>query len=392
MKDVVILGYARTPYGAFQGALSSLSATRLGAAAIQSALERSGVQADQVDEVIMGNVLTCGVGQAPCRQAAIYAGIPESVPCLTINKVCGSGMKSLMLATQSILLGDSDIVIAGGMENMSQAPHFLPNSRTGMRLGNQQILDSMVHDGLWDPYNQQHMGNCAELCSREHSISREEQDAFTKSSYERAQKAQKDSKFSKEICKVEVPGRKASVIVEEDEGPSQVDFERLSSLRPVFEKDGTVTAANASTINDGAGVLILASSEKAAELGIKPLAKLVSYASHAQTPQQFTTAPIEAIKKAIAKANWSIDGVDLFEINEAFAVVSLACQKGLGIPDDKLNIWGGAVSIGHPIGASGSRIVMTLISQLEDQNKSKGVAGICIGGGEATAVCIEKYS
>ena len=300
-------------------------------------------------------------------------------------------MKSLMLAAQAIKAGDSRIVVAGGMENMSQAPHLLTQARSGYRLGDGKLVDSMVHDGLWDPYNHQHMGNCAELCAKEHQISREEQDAFAIASYEKAQVAQKEGKFQKEITVVEIKGRKGQVSqFNDDESPHQVSIEKLPSLRPAFDKEGSVTAANASSINDGAAAIVLADEEYAKELGLKPIARIVSYATHAQKPEHFTTAPVHAIEKAIQKAKWSENEVDLFEINEAFSVVALACQKALNIPKEKLNIWGGAVSIGHPIGASGSRIMMTLASALEDTNCKKGVAGICIGGGEATAVCLEK--
>lgn len=393
MENVVIVGFARTPFGSFQGALSSVPAPQLGATAIQGALKNAGVEPQQVSEVIMGNVLTAGEGQAPARQAAVFAGIPDSVPCMTINKVCGSGMKSIMLAAQSIALGESEIVVAGGMENMSLAPYLLPQARAGLRMGNQPFIDSMIQDGLWDPYNDQHMGNCAELCASEKKFTREEQDQYAIESFKRAQKAQKEGKFQTEIVPVEIAGRKGSVTtVTEDEGPSKVKFEKIPELRPVFQKDGTVTAANASTINDGAAALVLTSESKAKALGLKPLAKIVSYATHAHKPEWFTTAPTGAMTQALKKASWETEQVDLFEVNEAFAVVALSAKRDLKIPSEKLNPWGGAISLGHPIGASGARIVLTLVSALRDSKKQRGLAGICIGGGEATAICVEQMN
>jgi acetyl-CoA C-acetyltransferase len=341
--------------------------------------------------VIMGNVLAAGVGQAPARQAAIHAGIPKSVPALTVNKVCGSGMKSILLGAQAIMLGDSDVVVAGGMENMSQAPYLVQNARSGFRMGHQQFVDSMIHDGLWDPYNDQHMGNCAELCAKEKSFTRQAQDEYATMSFRRAQEAQKAGKFALEIAPVEVVGRKGETArIDTDEGPAKVQFEKIPSLKPVFDKAGTVTAANASTINDGAAAVVLMSADKARELGVKPLARVVAYGGNAQDPVWFTTAPIEAMRRAMKKAGWAPESVDLFEVNEAFAVVALATQKELGIPAEKLNVWGGAISLGHPIGASGARIVVTLLSALKDKGLKRGVAGICIGGGEATAICVER--
>ncbi|OFZ21981.1 MAG: acetyl-CoA acetyltransferase [Bdellovibrionales bacterium GWB1_55_8] len=390
MREVVIVGMARTPLGSFQGGLSAVSAPKLGAIAIQAALKRAGVSPDQVSEVIMGNVLTAGEGQAPARQAAIGAGIPNTVPALTINKVCGSGMKAVMLGAQSILLGDSDVVVAGGMENMSQAPYILPTARNGFRMGHQQAIDTMIYDGLWDPYSNQHMGNCGELCAREKNFSRKDQDDFAIESFKRAQEAQKAGKFRDEIIAVEIPGKKGDVVkVDTDEGPAKGQFDKIPTLKPAFDKAGTVTAANASTINDGAAALVLMSAEKAKQLGIKPLAKLVSYGGNAQAPEWFTTAPAEAMRRAMKKAGWQPNQVDLWEVNEAFAVVSLAAQRELEIPKEKLNVWGGAISLGHPIGASGARILVTLLSALKDRGEKRGVAGICIGGGEATAVCLE---
>ncbi|HUP56480.1 MAG TPA: acetyl-CoA C-acetyltransferase [Bdellovibrionota bacterium] len=391
MRDVVIVGVARTALGTFQGALSSLPAPRLGAAAITAALQRAGVQPDQVSEVIMGNVLQAGIGQAPARQAAIFAGIPKSVPALTVNKVCGSGMKAVMLGMQSIQLGESEVVVAGGMESMSQAPYYMLNARNGFRMGHQNVVDGMIHDGLWDPYNNQHMGNCAELCAKEKNFSRKDQDDYAIESFKRAQEAIKQGKFAREITPVEIPGKKGDVTrVDTDEGPGKAQFDKIPTLKPVFDKAGTVTAANASTINDGAAALVLMSAEKAKALGLKPLARLVATGTNAQDPVWFTTAPAEAMKRALKKASWTTEQVDLFEVNEAFSVVALAAQRDLGIPMNKLNVWGGAISLGHPIGASGARILVTLLSALEDRGAKRGLAGICIGGGEATAVAVER--
>jgi acetyl-CoA C-acetyltransferase len=390
MREVVIVGMARTAFGSSQGALSSLPAPKLGAIAIKAALERGGVKPEQIEEVIMGNVLTAGVGQAPARQAMLGAGLPNSVPAMTINKVCGSGMKAVMLGTQSILLGDTEGFVAGGQESMSNSPYILSGARSGFRMGNQAMQDSMILDGLWDPYNNQHMGNCAELCAKEWKFSREAQDEFAAESFRRAQAAQKAGKFAGEIAAVEIAGRKGDVTkFDTDEGPSKVQFEKMAGLKPVFDKQGTVTAANASTINDGAAALVLMSGEKAKALGLKPLARIVSYGGHAQDPVWFTTAPAAAMKLAMKKANWSAKDVDLWEVNEAFAVVAMAAAKDLEIPSDRLNVWGGAIALGHPIGASGARLLITLVSALKDRGLKRGVAGICIGGGEATAVCIE---
>lgn len=389
-KEIVIVGFARTPVGSFQGALASLSAPKLGAHAIQSALTRAGVKPSEVSEVIMGNVLTGGVGQAPARQAMIYAGIPNSVPALTINKVCGSGMKAIMLGVQSILTGESEIVVAGGQESMSNAPYLMPAARGGFRMGNAQVVDSMIHDGLWDPYNNQHMGNCGELCAKEKHFTREAQDAFAIDSYKRAQAAQAAGTFKNEIAPITIAGAKGeSVTVEHDEGPSKAKFDKIPTLKPAFDKTGTVTAANASPVNDGAAAMVLMSADKAKAMGLKPIARIVAQATHAQEPQWFTTAPAGAMTKALEKAGWKIGDVDLFEVNEAFAVVAMASMTDLKIPHEKINVLGGAIAIGHPIGASGARIVMTLITALKDKGLKKGLAGICIGGGEATAVAIE---
>jgi acetyl-CoA C-acetyltransferase len=390
-EEIIIAGYARTPIGAFQGALCTVAAPRLGAHAIIHALKSAGLGPDQVDEVIMGNVLSAGVGQAPARQAAIFAGLPQSTPCMTINKVCGSGMKALLLAVQAIRSGDSQVVVCGGMENMSQVPYLSPDSRQGARLGHKQLIDGMIYDGLWDPYNDQHMGNCAELCASHYGFGREEQDAYAVESFKRAQAAQEQGVFAEELVPYEVKGRRGKLtVVDHDEGPASVDFERIPSLRPAFPKDGTVTAANASSINDGAAALVVMSKSRADALGITARARIVGSAHHAQEPQWFTTAPIPALEKAAAQAGWDMAAVDLFEVNEAFAVVAMAAAKDLNIPAAKLNASGGAVALGHPIGASGARIICTLLSSLKHHGGTKGLAGICIGGGEATALAVER--
>jgi acetyl-CoA C-acetyltransferase len=388
--EIVIASIARTPLGAFQGSLSTLSAPKLGAAAIKAALSRAGIEGAKVDEVYMGNVLQAGIGQAPARQAAIFAGLPNSVPATTVNKVCGSGMKAIIMGVQSILAGDNEVVVAGGMESMSNVPYYLANARSGLRMGNAPFIDGMIHDGLWDPYNNQHMGNCGELCAKEKGFTREMQDQFAISSFQRANAAIKEGHFKSEITPIEIEGRKGDkVIVDTDEGPGKVNYDKIPTLKPAFDKTGTVTAANASTINDGAAALVLMTADKAKALGIKPLARIVSYAGFAQDPVWFTTAPAEGMRRALKKAGWEAKDVDLFEVNEAFAVVAMAAAKDLGIASDKLNIWGGGISLGHPIGASGARIVVTLVNQLRTLGKKKGMAGICIGGGEATAIAVE---
>ena len=385
----VILSAVRTPIGAFMGSLSALPSPRLGAIVIAEAIKRAGIKNEDVSEVIMGNVLTGGVGQAPARQAAIYAGLPVSVPCMTIDKVCGSGLKSIMLADQAIKCGDADVVVSGGQESMSNAPYFLKKARTGYRMGNGELIDMMIHDGLWDIYNNFHMGNAGELCATDCNIPREEQDEFAILSYKRAQEAQKNGWFDKELVPVTISDRKGDIIVDKDEEPDKVKFEKVPQLRPVFKKDGTVTAANASSIDDGAAAVIVTSEEKAAALGIKPIAKIIAHVSHAQQPEWFTTAPIEAIKKVCAKANMSINDIDLFEINEAFSVVPIIAKRELNLSYDKINIHGGAVALGHPIGESGTRITVTLIHALKRTGKKYGLATLCIGGGEAAAMIIE---
>lgn len=391
MEKVVITSAKRTPVGSFNGTLSSLPAAKLGSIAIKAVLDESSIDANLIDEVIMGNVLTAGQGQAPARQAAIYAGLPEKTECLTINKMCGSGLKAVMLAQQAILLGDSQIIVAGGQESMSNAPYLLDKARTGYRLGDGKVIDSMVKDGLWDVYNDIHMGSCAEACAKDFNFSREELDEFAISSYKKALAAQESGKFDDEIVKVTIKGRKGDTIVDKDEEPSNVKFEKIPALRPVFQKDGVVTAANASTINDGAAALLLMTESKAKQLGLTPLVEIVAQASAAKAPIEFTTAPADSINRVLAKANMKIDEIDLFEINEAFAVVSLANNKILGLDPAKVNVNGGAVAIGHPIGASGARILTTLIYEMKKQNSNYGIASLCIGGGEASAVIVKNY-
>ncbi len=391
MREVVIASACRTPIGSFNGALSPLPAPKLGAIVIEEALKRANIPKDLVDEVIMGCVLTAGVGQAPARQAAIFAGLPTKVECMTINKVCGSGLKAVMLATQAIKLGDADIIVAGGMESMSNAPYLLDKARTGYRMGHAQIIDSMIKDGLWDVYNDFHMGNAGELCARECGISREEQDEFAVLSYKRALEAIEKGYFKEEIVPVPVPQPKGeTILVTEDEEPKKVIFEKIPKLKPAFDPNGTITPANASKINDGASALVLMSKEKADELGIKPLARIVAYTSAAKDPAWFTTAPVDAIEKVLKKANMKKEDIDLFEVNEAFAVVALATSKLGGIPIEKMNIHGGAVALGHPIGASGARILTTLLYAMKRKEARFGLAAICIGGGEASAVIVER--
>ncbi len=391
MKEVVIVSAKRTPIGSFNGALSSFTAVQLGSMAIKNAIETAGISPDIIGEVFMGNVVSAGLGQAPARQASIGAGIPDTVPCTTINKVCASGMKSIALGAQSIMIGHNDVVVAGGMESMSNIPYYLPNARNGYKYGNGQIVDGLLNDGLWEAYNACPMGSCADNTAKEMNITREQQDDFAIKSYKRVAEAWKDGKFKDEVFPVEVPQRKGDPkLIVEDEEYRNVFFDKIPALRPVFNKDGTVTAANASTINDGACALVLMSSEKAAELNLKPIAKILSFADSAQDPMWFTTAPSKAIPLAIERAGISRESVDYYEINEAFAAVALANNLKLGLSEDKVNVNGGAVAMGHPLGTSGARIVTTLINVLK-QNKGKiGVAGICNGGGGASAMVIQR--
>ena len=390
MKEVVIVSAVRTPIGSFMGALSTIPAPKLGAIAIKGALDSIGLSPSLVDEVLMGNVVQAGTGQAPARQAAIFAGIPDSVPCTTINKVCASGMKTVMQAAQAIALGDASIVVAGGMENMSLIPHYV-HMRTGQKFGPATLIDGMQKDGLVDVYDQNAMGVCADACATEYDFSREDQDNFAIQSYRRSEAASNEGKFSNEIIPVEVPQRRGEpVIVSEDEEFKNVKIEKIPALRPAFSKDGTVTAANASTINDGAAALVLMSAEKARELNLKPLVTIKGYADAAQEPKWFTTAPAKALPKALDKAKISISDVDYFEFNEAFAVVGLANIKLLGLTDVNVNVNGGAVSLGHPLGCSGARILVTLIHVLEQNNAKIGAAAICNGGGGASAIVVER--
>lgn len=389
-KEVVIVSAARTPIGSFLGGLSTVPATKLGSIAIQGALNKIGLKPEMVNEVLMGNVVQAGVGQAPARQAALGAGIPDTVPCTTINKVCASGMKAVMQGAQAIMLGDAEIVVAGGMENMSLIPHYL-YLRNGQKFGPATMEDGMQKDGLVDAYDHKAMGTCADLCATENGFSREDQDAYAIQSYERSAQAWKDGKFDNEVVPVEVPQRKGDpVVISEDEEFKNVRMDKISSLRPAFTKDGTVTAANASTINDGAGAVVLMSREKANELGLKVLASIKSYADAAHEPERFTTAPSKALPKALAKAGMTKDDIDFFEFNEAFAVVGLANMKILGLTDKNTNVNGGAVSLGHPLGCSGVRIIITLLNVLEQNNAKTGAAAICNGGGGASAIVIQR--
>jgi acetyl-CoA C-acetyltransferase len=389
MKKVYIVAAVRTPMGSFGGALSSVPATKLGAAAIKGALDKSGVSADNIDEVFMGNVLQANAGQAPARQAAVFAGLSQNVPCTTVNKVCASGMKSISLAAQTILAGDNHLVIAGGMENMSSVPHYY-NARNATKLGDVKMVDGLVKDGLTDVYNKVHMGVCAEKCAKEHGFSREEQDAFAIESYNRASAAWDAGKFDNEVVPVEVPQRRGdAIIVSKDEEYTNVRMEKIPALRPVFDKEGTVTAANASTLNDGASALILASEEAVEKYGLTPIAAVKSYADAAHEPEWFTTAPAKAMPKALDKAGISVGDVDYWEFNQAFSVVGLANAKILGLDSSKVDVNGGAVSLGHPLGNSGSRIKVTLINVLKQNNAKLGGAAICNGGGGASAMVIE---
>lgn len=391
MKEVYIVSAVRTPIGAFGGSLSSFSATQLGALVIKEAVKRAGINPEEVNEVYMGNVLAANVGQAPVTQAALYAGLPNTIPGTTINKVCASGMKSIMLGAQSIMLGNNDIVVAGGMESMSNVPYYLDKARNGYRLGHGQMIDGLVKDGLWDVYKDYHMGNAAELCATECNISRADQDAYAIESYKRSATAYEAGAFADEIVPVEVPQRgKDPLVVMEDEEYKKVDFNKVTTLKPAFQKEGTVTAANASKLNDGASAVVLMSRERAEALGVKPLAKILAFADAQQAPEWFTTAPAKALPKAINKAGLKTGDIDFFEINEAFSVVAIANNREMNLDPAKVNVNGGAVSLGHPLGSSGCRIVVTLAHLLQKRNGRYGAAGICNGGGGASAIVIEK--
>lgn len=391
MNEVFIVSAVRTPMGSFGGVLSGISATKLGAIAIEGALERAGVGAEHVEEVFMGNVVSANLGQAPARQAAIYAGISHNVPATTINKVCSSGAKSIMFAAQSIMLGHADLIVAGGMENMSQIPYYVPKARFGYKYGDAQLIDGLAKDGLTDVYNQQAMGVCADATAVKYNISREAQDAFAIQSYQRAAAATEGGKFQSEIVPVSVPQRRGdALVISEDEEFKKVKFEKVPKLRPAFTKDGTVTAANASTINDGASALILASAKKVEELGLKPIAKILAFADAAQEPEWFTTAPTLAAPKALKRAGLTLDDVSYFEVNEAFSVVTMAFNQVLGVSEDKVNIHGGAVALGHPLGASGARIVTTLTGVMNQNEGDIGLAAICNGGGGASSIVLQK--
>ncbi len=391
LAPVYIVAAARTPIGAFQGALAGVTAPKLGATAIQGALARAKLDPKTIQEVFMGNVLSAGIGQAPARQAMIYAGIPNTTPATTVGKVCGSGLQAVIFGTKTIALGDADLVVAGGMESMSNVPYYLDKARTGYRMGNGTLVDGMIFDGLWDPYNNVHMGNCGDACAKEYKFTREEQDEFAKESYRRALAAQKEGMFDAEIEAVSVPQRKGDpVLVKADEGPSKSDPSKFASLKPAFAKDGTITAANASPINDGASALILASEKAVKEHKLEPLGRIAGYASAAQAPEWFTTAPAKSIDAVNAKLGIKANDVDLYEINEAFAVVAMVTAKLNGIEPSKVNVRGGAVALGHPIGASGARILTTLVHAMKDRNAKRGTASICIGGGEALALVVER--
>jgi acetyl-CoA C-acetyltransferase len=390
MKDIVILGGARTPIGSFLGTLASLSAPRLGSIAIKGALDNSGVKPEQIEQVIMGNVLQAAVGQAPARQAGIGAGIPVSAGAVTVNKVCGSGLKAVMYAANDIRCGEYDLAIAGGMESMSNAPYALPQARTGYRMGPGRMVDVMIHDGLWDPYGDKHMGNCAETCVAKYQFSRQAQDDYSLESYRRAQDAVRSGKFKKEIAIVEMEGKKGKSIIMDDEEPFAAPLEKMGTLKPAFQKDGSVTAANSSKINDGAAALVVTSADYAAQHGLKPMARIIAQATAAQEPEWFTTAPAKAIDIVLRRANMTVGDIDLFEVNEAFAAVAMAAMADVKIPHEKMNVHGGAVALGHPIGASGARILVTLLHAMELHNLKRGMVAICIGGGEAAAMIVER--
>ena len=389
MSSTFIISAKRTPIGAFLGSLSTFTAPQLGSIAIKAAIDAAGLPLDAVSEVIMGNVLTAGIGQAPARQAALGAGLPDSVPCMTINKVCGSGLKAVMLADQAIRCGDAEIVIAGGQESMTNAPYLLPKGRTGYRYGNGQVIDSMQYDGLTDAYQFQPMGDFAEICASDCNITRSMQDEYAIMSYQRSIEAQKSGAFTNEIAPVLIQDKKGTISIDSDEEPGKVRFDKIPDLKPVFKKDGTITAANASSIDDGAAAIVLASQSAVQKHGLHPIARIVAQVSFAHKPQDFNTAPIEAIKKVLEKAHLTIEQIDLFEVNEAFAVTALSAKNQLDIPLEKMNINGGAIALGHPIGASGARVFTTLLHALKNNNKKYGLATLCIGGGEASAVIVE---
>jgi len=389
MKNNFICSYTRTPIGAFQGSLRKVPATKLGSIVIKSLLDKLSIEKNNIDEVIMGNVLSANLGQAPARQAAIGAGLKSNVECLTINKVCGSGLKSIMLADDTISMNRSDLIIAGGMESMSLAPHYIENFRAGMTFGNNKIIDSILKDGLWDPYNNFAMGNCGEVLCKENKYSKQDQDEFAIESYKKSNNAINLGFFEDEIASVDIKNKKDNVVFKVDEEPLRFNKEKLKYLKPAFQKDGTITAGNASSLSDGAAAVLLCSENKLNDLGLNPIAKIVDHVSFAMEPLYFTKAPIYAIKKLLNKTNKSIDEIDLFEINEAFSCVTMAAIDGLKIDSNKVNVNGGAVSMGHPIGASGARIVVTLINALKTQNKKYGIASLCIGGGEASAILLE---
>jgi len=390
VQQIIVLSASRTPIGSFQGVLANVTAPLLGAAAIRASLTRANVEGSGVTDVILGNVLQAGLGQAPARQAAIYAGLPNSVRSQTVHKVCGSGMQAVLSGAQALIAGDAQIVVAGGMENMSASPYLLPGARKGLRMGDAQLVDSIVKDGLWDPYNDRHMGSCAERCADKYSFSRSRQDGYAVESFRRATVAQARAAFEWEITAVTTTDERGSAtVVTKDEGPGKVRYEKVPLLRPAFDPEGTITAANASTINDGAAALVLTTQNVVRERGLKPIGQLVSFGSHSHDPLWFTTAPIRAAQIALQRAGWSIHDVDLWEVNEAFAVVPLAFMQEMGVPHEKLNVNGGAIALGHPIGASGARVLVTLLAALRSRGLRRGIAAICIGGGEGMAVCVE---
>lgn len=390
LKDVFLAGGVRTAIGAFSGALAEVPAPTLGSIAIQAALKGSGVSNDQVDEVIMGNVLSAGLGQNPARQAMIAAGLPKTVGATTVNKVCGSGLKSVMMAAQAIQCGDAQVVVAGGMENMSAAPYLLKKARTGYRMGNGELIDSMIHDGLWDVYSNVHMGTCGDACALQEKFSREAQDDYAVTSYKRALQAQAEGVFAQEITPVEIKDRKGVTVVDKDEEPGRFNEEKLRQLKPVFGKEGSTTAGNASSIDDAAAAIVVLSPEKLEALGVTPQAKILGYSTSSREPEWFTLAPVAAVDKLMKQLGWTAADVDLFEVNEAFSVVPMAVMKDLGVPHEKMNVYGGAVALGHPIGASGTRVLVTLLNALKQRGLRTGIASLCIGGGEAVAMAVQR--